>query len=278
MPAMPYKPDALGHALTIASLCVLLSACATPAGQFRSDASKRGFVLEDTSFGAQQLVVFRRGGVTPGAPVHFYLDGDGAPWLARRRVATDPTTRERLILEMMERDAAASVLIGRPCYYVEDNACDPSLWTVERYGNAVVEAMAAALNREIERLPGSSVTLIGYSGGGALAMLLAPRLVRVDHLLTVAANLDVAAWTRHHGHTPLRGSLDPADAPPLPRQIDQVHWFGERDDNVPSALMRHVALRQPNARWRVVPDFDHTCCWVEAWPELLREALADAPP
>lgn len=174
----------------------------------------------------------------------------------------------------MAQDRAQSVLVGRPCYYVEDNDCDPRLWTSERYGERVVAAMADAIEAELARSPGSRVVLIGYSGGGALAMLLAPRLREVERVVTIAGNLDVGAWARHHGYAPLEGSLDPASQPLLPPRIAQAHLFGADDDNVPAALMRHVAERQAAASIRVMPDFDHACCWARDWPALVSWALA----
>ena len=102
-------------------------------------------------------------------------------------------------------------------------------------------------------------------------MLLAPRLQRVERVVTVAANLDVNAWAAHHGYSALSGSLNPADAPPLPGHIRQLHLFGEKDKNVPAALMRQVAERSGNSEIRIVPGYNHACCWAETWPAPLIE-------
>ena len=164
-----------------------------------------------------------------------------------------------------------------PCYYRDNSTCDPALWTTARYSEMVVAAMAAALNQALAALPDSPVVLIGYSGGGALAMLIAPRLRRVDRVLTIVANLDVTAWAKHHRYPPLADSLNPADAPPLPASVRQMHWFGERDLQVPAALMRAAVARQSDARWRVIAGYDHACCWAAAWPDLLMEGLTNEP-
>ncbi len=118
------------------------------------------------------------------------------------------------------------------------------------------------------------VTLIGFSGGGTLAMLLAPGLPRVTRVITVAANLDTAAWTAHHGYPPLTASLNPATRPPLGPRIAQTHYLGERDSSVPPSLLAALRTRTADADWRVVPGFDHQCCWVERWPVLLDAAIA----
>lgn len=261
------------HAPCVGLLCALLTACSSPAGRFVDAAAEHGFERQEIGTGAQRLLLVRAGARTPRAALHIYLDGDGRPFLSRRRVASDPTSRTHTVLHLMRADPVASVLVGRPCYYLENHACDPALWTSGRYSEAVVARMAAAINLEIARVPAARISLIGYSGGGALAMLIAPRLTRLDDLVTVAANLDVAAWARHHGYTSLSDSLDPALQPPLPAHIRQVHLFGAEDEVVPARLMRQVAERQPDARIEILAGYDHDCCWAGAWRQVLAAAL-----
>jgi pimeloyl-ACP methyl ester carboxylesterase len=143
------------------------------------------------------------------------------------------------------------------------------LWTHERYGEAVVSSMTAALRRALGPDKYRKLTLIGYSGGGVLAMLIAARLERVRRVVTVAANLDIDAWAEHHGYSRLRGSHNPATHPPLPSSIRQIHLVGGRDDRVPPCLSRPVSERQLNARFLVFPESDHRCCWERDWPSIL---------
>ena len=77
------------------------------------------------------------------------------------------------------------------------------------------------------RMPPRSVVLIGYSGGGVLAVLIAPQ-VPGSAVVTIAANLDVEAWARWHQYTPLSGSLNPATQPPLDA-LHEWHLVGDRD-------------------------------------------------
>jgi hypothetical protein len=94
-------------------------------------------------------------------------------------------------------------------------------------------------------------------------------------VVTLAANLDTGLWTAQHGYTPMAGSLDPALAPALSPRIVEVHYAGGRDRNVPPAVAESFHRRHPASRVVVVDDFDHECCWVARWPELLAGALAD---
>ena len=135
--------------------------------------------------------------------------------------------RDRLILDLIDADPASSILIGRPCYYGIKAGCEPSNWTTARYSSEVVAHLSEAVNQIVQRFPKSEIVIIGYSGGGTLAMLAAPNIARVDTLVSVAANLDTEAWVDHHGYAPLVGSLNPADQPPLSPAIQQFHFFGE---------------------------------------------------
>ncbi len=249
-------------------------ACGAPANEFARRA--RAFGLESGTIRGAPFdhVVFRRSG--PGAAsLHIYLDGDGTPWLGGLP-AHDPTPRVPLVLALMARDPGSTLYLGRPCYHglADTPGCSDRLWTSERYSEAVVASMAAAARRIAEAEDVRRVTWFGYSGGGTLAMLLAPRVPETRAVVTVAANLDVAAWTRRHGVPPLDGSLDPAREPPLPARIVQRHWVGGADPEVPPDTVRRVA----GTALVVVPRFDHVCCWQEIWPEVLadaRRALAE---
>ena len=100
-------------------------------------------------------------------------------------------------------------------------------------------------------------------------MLLAERVPETIAVVTLAGNLDVAAWTEHHGYAPLRESLDPATRPSLPAGIVQLHLRAERDRVVPPELVDDALARQPAAVALILPEVDHDCCWEEIWPDAL---------
>jgi hypothetical protein len=245
-----------------------IGACAGPSPRYDGEAERLGLVRGEIAGAGFTHVVYRRADAAAGDRLHVYIEGDGTAWVAGRHAAVDPTPRSPVALPMMARDRAPAILLGRPCYHghYADPGCGPSLWTDSRYSEAVVASMAAAL--EAVRLRGTRITLIGHSGGGTLAMLLAERVEGVDQVVTVAGNLDVAGWTRRHDYEPLPGSLDPSARAPLPANIRQVHFAGTGDREVPPELTGAAARRQPNARFEVVRGFDHRCCWVRDWPVL----------
>lgn len=206
-----------------------------------------------------------------GPVLHVYLEGDGTPWVSGRWVSADPTPRRPLALELLARDPQGGILVGRPCYHghAGDLGCGPELWTDRRYGERVLASFVTVIEAERQARGAEQLWLVGYSGGGTLAYLLADRLPAVSRLVTLAGNLDTDAWTARHGYLPLAGSFNPATRRPLPPRIHQVHYLGERDQNVPPGLFPDVIRTSPGADVRLLAGFSHGCCWVEKWPELL---------
>jgi pimeloyl-ACP methyl ester carboxylesterase len=253
------KPPALIPA--IALLC--LTACA-PAEHLNALAAAAGF-QRDLVLGTHfEHVVYRNHWQdTKGAVLHVYLEGDGLPWITRYTVSADPTPGDPLALRLMRHDPAPSIYLGRPCYNGQASApgCSPKMWTSGRYGPLVVASMQAVLDRILAAAHFGGVLLIGYSGGGTLAMLLAARVPETRGVITIAGNLDVQRWAKLHGYSMLQDSINPADEPPLRRTIRQVHYVGALDMNVPPALVRAAVARQPQADVVVVQGCDHRC-WV----------------
>ncbi len=239
-----------------------------------ASAAFRRSVVQGTAW--RHVVFCNRPRSADGARLHVYIDGDGSPWIAERWIARDPTPRNPLMLRLMALDPDRSVYLGRPCYngLADSPECHPVLWTHGRYSEAVVDSMEQALRRILGGRGAAEVSFVGYSGGGTLAMLLAERFEETHAVLTVAGNLDVAAWAAYHNYSELSGSLDPARRPPLAPGIRQLHVVGGRDRVVPPKLIGAVVARQPGATMKVYENFDHVCCWEEIWPRLLRR-IAD---
>lgn len=94
-------------------------------------------------------------------------------------------------LKLAALDASPNVVyLARPCQYVWSPLCSDIYWTDRRFAVEVVEAMSAAIDRLI--LPGQKLHLVGYSGSGAVAVLVAARRPDVVSLRTIAGNLDTS--------------------------------------------------------------------------------------
>ncbi len=200
-------------------------------------------------------------------PVHLYIAGDGRPFVRPDQPAADPTVPLPLAYELMIKDEAARVLLGRPCYHgmAARERCSPGWWTQSRYSEEVVQSMVVAAQR---LLRGRSVLLIGHSGGGALALLMAARLDHVAGVVTIGANLDIHAWADWHGYTKLSASLQPLDVLQALQHVPQQHYWGSDDQVVPPASQKNVRM-QLGERACVVASFDHQCCWRRRWSDIL---------
>jgi pimeloyl-ACP methyl ester carboxylesterase len=132
--------------------------------------------------------------------------------------------------------------------------------------------MVAALRSFLSTHSFCRVLLIGYSGGGTIAWLMAAYVPQTIGVVTVAANLDTDVWTKIHGYSALEGSLNPALLPELPPTIPQLHYVGSRDRNVPPSVVSSFARHHPEAHIIEVAGFEHECCWISRWPQLLDEA------
>ncbi len=251
----------------------MLVACATPTERFDRRANALGFGLTTLQGAGFNHVAYVAGPLEPSDTLHVYVEHDGTPWLDLTFPSADPTPRTAMALELMARDAGPRLFLGRPCYFAskEEAGCTPLLWTHLRYSPQVIASMVAALRRFLTLHPFRRVVLIGYSGGGTLAWLMAANVPETSEIITVAANLDTDDWTRIHDYSPLAGSLNPALMPPLPSTIVQLHYVGGRDRNVPPSVVQSFARRHAEARVIEIADFDHECCWIERWPKLLEE-------
>ena len=106
-------------------------------------------------------------------------------------------------------------------------------------------------------------------------MLMAPYIENIDLIVTIAANLDVSKWNASHGYPPFKNSLNPADSIDAFRNIKQMHLAGAKDEVIPLSIIRDFATASGRSKFIEYPEFDHTCCWVDAWPKILNEITTE---
>jgi pimeloyl-ACP methyl ester carboxylesterase len=217
----------------------------------------------------------------PGAPLSVYVEGDGAAWIDRTWRSDDPTPKKPLALELAALDPAANVAcLARPGQYPTAGTapCDPAYWSDRRFAPEVVAAMDEAVGLLAARAQSSRVHLVGYSGGGAIAVLIAAGRSDVESLRTVAGNLDPATVNLHHRVSPLhRESRDPLAAAAGLCRLPQRHFVGAGDPVVPPFVAQAFVKRAgfaDEAAITVVPGATHGEGWFGPWRELLGLPLA----
>lgn len=232
----------------------------------------RGFHAETIDAGRFRIFsMLRRQFASATLPV--YIEGDGAPWPSAFRPPRDPTPLRPVPLLLADRDPSpAAAYLGRPCQYLgeeERNQCGNGYWSDRRFSPEVLEAMNIAVTRLKQHAGARRVRLIGYSGGGVVAALLAMRRDDVTEWVTIAAPLALSDWTAAQGLSPLTGSLDPLTQPASAITRTATHFAGAKDSIVPPAIVaRFVGVH--GGRLETLADFDHDCCWERDWAQLLR--------
>jgi pimeloyl-ACP methyl ester carboxylesterase len=207
-----------------------------------------------------------------------YLEGDGLAYAAQGRRALDPTPTDPLALRLAVHHPGAGAVawLARPCQYAKQTrACDSDDWTIARYGHDVIASVGSALDRLKAQAGRDRLILVGYSGGGAVAALLAERRRDVAGLVTIAANLDLAAWVRARHLTPLSRSLDPATDAARLSALPQVHFVGGEDRVVDPPITRAFRARMAETApvtIVVVPGQDHGAGWASRWQDLALSA------
>lgn len=168
--------------------------------------------------------------------LRVYIEGDGKAWATDSQPSTDPTPTIPLVSQLAEDDPSPSAYLARPCQYVMDEQCNYKVWTDQRFSAQAVESLSKALDLIKAKYQVKRFELVGYSGGGALALLLAAQRDDVASVQTLAGNLSPTVWTAHHQLSPLTASLDPNDFSEALRGIPQRHLVGIDDRVVPPSL------------------------------------------
>ncbi len=266
--------------LGMAFLSQLLAGCASvpPPAERRAQADAlaetHGWQPLDLPAGQFSLRVYLPARIAPDAELTLYIEGDGFAWVTANRPSLDPTPRTPVALQLaLAQPGGNAAYLGRPCQYVgvETAGCDRRYWTGARFAPELVAAMDVAVDRVKARFGAERLVLVGYSGGGAVATLLAARRSDVTLLVTVAGNLDHRAWTRLHRLSPLSASLNPADWRSSLGGVRQWHLAGAEDRVIPPQISRDFVAGLPGqsrAQVRVMPGYDHHCCWAQDWAEL----------
>ena len=205
----------------------------------------------------------------------IYIEGDGARW-PRGLPPADPTPINPYALKLAIADTSLNVAyLGRACQYLSENRltqCPQALWTDARFGDDAIALTSRSIDAIKVKSKATSLRLVGYSGGGSLAALVAAKRHDVSCLVTVAAPLDTATWVAVHGVSPMKNSLNPATETDAIADIPQTHFQGGADAIVPPSSTLAYRLRHPTAKFVLDENYDHECCWDKDWATRIAAA------
>ena len=224
------------------------------------------------------LVAFRKATHQLSDRLVVYIEGDGLAWKTASLPSNNPTPINPLALSLaVQDDRPAVAYLARPCQYVDlpSRGCSEKEWTNARFSPIVISSMSIAVDTLKKEFGAKELVLIGFSGGGAIAVLIASQRQDVAGIVTVAGNLDTEVWVSLNGLEPLTGSLNPASVATQLSSMPQVHFIGGKDEviskNVTESFLQKMG--SPNqAKIIEIPNYGHVCCWNDSWKELLKKA------
>lgn len=266
--------------LRLASVCcsLLLAGCTSQNRLATADAIAHQAGLQPGEIHAAPFVLRWWGRISdPHQPVHLYIEGDGFAWVTPGQPSRDPTPLNPVALKLAAVDNAANVAyLARPCQYIpmtRNPACNQSWWTDRRFAPVMIDTINNAISQILRSAPGQSLVLVGYSGGGAIAALVAARRSDVLSLRTVAGNLDMDEVNRLHHVSPMPLSLNARAVATRLATLPQIHYSGNDDRVIPQSVTEGYvsASHSTCVKGISVPGMAHGGDWDRLWATLLMQ-------
>lgn len=212
-------------------------------------------------------------------PLNVYIEGDGLSWINKYRLSSNPTPTEPLVLELATYDPNENILyIARPCQYIDLNLethCNAKYWSKSRFSEEVISSIEQVINHYRSNC-NQKVNIIGYSGGGNIAAIIAARNKYVISLRTIAGNLDHVTLHHYHNVTQLNDSLNAIDFTKNLKYCPQLHLIGVNDIIVPEIIVGKFAKKINNPACISIiklAHVDHYRGWSKIWSNIIKQPL-----
>ncbi|HHK2702447.1 TPA: alpha/beta hydrolase [Pseudomonas aeruginosa] len=261
--------------LIVLLIVALLVGCQSPREALQQLADEHDRKLETLSGQPFPLVMLAPQDTTKTTRLRVYLEGDGHAWATATQPSVDPSPHNLLVVRLAVDDSTPNAYLARPCQFVMAPACEPTLWTNRRFSQEVITSLSRALDQLKQRYGNREFELVGYSGGAALALLLAVQRDDVAQVQTLAGNLSPRLWAEMKGLSPLSGSLDPLDYRHQLVSLPQRHLVGQQDTVISSRLVNlyQRALGSPSHIECIhIPGASHDAGWEAAWRRWVQPA------
>jgi len=206
--------------------------------------------------------------------LRIYLEGDGRAWRNRYSPSTNPTPTQSVIVDMFSMDTSDyKAYIARPCQFTPSDKCHKTYWTGARYSEEIIKSLDTAVDQIKQKMDAKSIQLIGHSGGGTVALLLAARRDDITSIITLAGNLNHADFTTTHKLTPMKASLNPANHIKQTKHIPQIHFAGGQDNVIPPALVKNYTQQANNScvNMETLPQVSHHEGWLQHTTYILNK-------
>jgi hypothetical protein len=271
------------HKSIIKTFCLLLilSSCTPSVNQRISDADR---ILINSPF---KKVLVRSGNFVLttyqkisdiDSPYIFYIDGDG---FVRRNIETiseNPTPINPIVIRLASLDPRNNIIyLARPCQYTDlslNSLCrNNKYWTESRMSEEIVEVITNAIKQIANN---HQISLVGFSGGGGIAILVSPRLKNIKDITTIAGNLDIAEFCKFHNYPAIKDSLNPIDFIGQVRNIPQLHISGGKDKVVPEIITDKFvkASNSKCVKKMSIESATHGKGWDLIWTELIKQKIS----
>jgi pimeloyl-ACP methyl ester carboxylesterase len=208
--------------------------------------------------------------------LRIYIEGDGFAFSSRRRLSSNPTPKNPVALKLAVKDPYTNIAyLARPCQYIskkEEKNHYEKYWSDRRFSGEVINSMNEAVDELKSQARAKEIVLVGFSGGAAVAVLIAARRDDVSEIITVAGNLDHAAINEHHKVAQMKGSLNPIHYAQDIAHIPQRHFAGEKDKVVPVYIIKGFAYESGDTDYTtviVVEGCGHNDGWVDIWQDII---------
>lgn len=191
----------------------------------------------------------------------------------------DPTPVDDMLIRLFMQEPGAAAYLARPCQYVTQPGCGIRSWTSHRFSVENVQLMSSAVDQLKSKAGAEQVELVGYSGGAAMALLLAASRDDVSQVQTIAGTVDTAAWVNIQRLAPLEGSLSPVSFADRLAGLPQRHYIGTADLVVPSAVTESYLKKvRPSCYELIVTPASHNSGFEQAWNDSKDKPISCTAP
>lgn len=189
------------------------------------------------------FTVWEKSTLQRGGNLRIYIEGDG-----------NPNPKEKIALYYAEQDPSDNVVyVTRPCQWSQDKICKvkPQIYKGQRFHPEVLREIQELITYLIRKYQAKSIELIGYDGGGLIAMEVATH-IQPKRVITIAGILDLNSYILYNGLKEMNDAVNPADKLGTLKNIPQIHYVGTKDEITPARVAERFVAKMNNPKSAVV--------------------------